>query len=91
MDTYETELNALWNSYGGTIVEAADVPALVRAGETVYAFGYGSDDALEEGFDALDESDLWAFDPERGDSGVVDSWAPFQLDLTNTEDAPSAR
>jgi hypothetical protein len=81
--TYEEELNALWTTYGPE-VRTEDVPALVRSGVTVYSFGYGEDDAVEEGFDALDESDLWAFEGPEADSDIVESWAPFRLDPVTT-------
>lgn len=62
----------------GPLVDDADVPELVRAGVTVWSYGYGSD--LEYGeFTTIDESDLWAWESEEY-IDVVSSWAPFRKD-----------
>jgi hypothetical protein len=67
----------------GSLVDAADVPALVRAGIEVWSYGYDADDP--EMFTTLDKSDLWAFEPSPEDSFDVEigaetvaSWAPFR-------------
>jgi hypothetical protein len=59
----------------GIEVSAEDVPALVRGGAVIFAAGYGDG---EDGFDALDEGDLWAFEGPDADPALVAEWGPFR-------------
>ncbi len=62
----------------GELVDPQDVPALVRAGRSVWSFGYGDEEGF---FTTIDENDLWAWgDLSKVEGpGVVNSWAPFRL------------
>jgi len=70
----------------GELIEAAVVPALVRAGREVWSFGYGAGLAVDE-FTVINDDDLWAFEGAREgaagwvdpDPDVVASWAPFRV------------
>lgn len=83
----DAELAARFESLGD-LIDAADVPAAIRAGIEVWSYGYDADDP--ELFTTLDASDLWAFEPTPTDdpayaAGIVESWAPFRADPEHRE------
>jgi hypothetical protein len=66
----------------GEEVDPAQVPALVRAGNMVWSFGYGDD---PEAFTTISDEDLDIWDSPK----VVASWAPFRLDSLSSLVAPA--
>ena len=66
---------AAFSRLGSRSLKAADVPAFVRAGCTVWSYGYGDD---LDGFTTIEESDLWLFDEDL--AAAEATWGPFRLD-----------
>lgn len=55
---------------------ARDVPALVRAGYSVWSFGYGDEVDM---YTTIDTDDLWRFEDDLHEADA--DWGPFRLDI----------
>ena len=61
----------------GREVEASEVPDLVRGGTTIMSWGYGDGFADEDGFNAIEESDLDIFEDDVAAAAL--DWGPFRV------------
>lgn len=65
----------------GDLVPPEMVPGLVRAGATVWSWGYGETPGWEDpdGFNTIEEEDLHLFE-EEGYEVAAAEWGPFRVD-----------